>query len=105
MPAADTRAEWWSLAACLTADPELFFPISLSGPALRQVARAKAICARCEVKQACLGYALDAGPSRGYGAGLPRKSGGCSGRATEGHVPVCPRSRRLARPVKPAAVP
>jgi WhiB family redox-sensing transcriptional regulator len=70
MTAVDTRAEWWSLAACLTADPELFFPISSSGPALRQVARAKAICACCEVQQACLGYALDAGPIQGVWGGM-----------------------------------
>jgi WhiB family transcriptional regulator, redox-sensing transcriptional regulator len=62
MTAIDNRAEWWSGAACSTADPELFFPISSSGPALRQTTQAKAICARCQVRQACLGYALDAGP-------------------------------------------
>jgi WhiB family transcriptional regulator, redox-sensing transcriptional regulator len=70
MTAIDNRAGWWSLAACLTADPELFFPISSSGPALRQVARAKAICTRCEIQQACLGYALDAGPIQGVWGGM-----------------------------------
>ena len=70
MTAVDNRGGWWSLAACLTADPELFFPISSSGPALRQVARAKAICARCEIEQACLGYALDAGPIQGVWGGM-----------------------------------
>jgi WhiB family transcriptional regulator, redox-sensing transcriptional regulator len=70
MTAVDNRAGWWSLAACLTADPELFFPISSSGPALRQVARAKAICTRCEIQQACLGYALDAGPIQGVWGGM-----------------------------------
>jgi WhiB family transcriptional regulator, redox-sensing transcriptional regulator len=70
MTAVDNRALWWPLAACLTADPELFFPISSSGPALRQVARAKRICARCEIQQACLGYALDAGPVQGVWGGM-----------------------------------
>ncbi len=70
MTAVDNRAGWWSLAACLTADPELFFPVSSSGPALRQVARAKAICTRCEIQQACLGYALDAGPIQGVWGGM-----------------------------------
>jgi WhiB family redox-sensing transcriptional regulator len=70
MTAVDNRAGWWSLAACFTADPELFFPISSSGPALRQVARAKAICARCEIQPACLGYALDAGPIQGVWGGM-----------------------------------
>lgn len=69
MTAVDNRAAWWSRAACATADPELFFPISHVGPALRQVARAKAICARCEIQQACLGYALDAGSVQGVWGG------------------------------------
>src|SRR5262249_51489120 len=70
MTAVDNRAEWWSLAACLTADPELFFPISTAGPAVGQVAQAKAICARCPIQQACLGYALNAGPVQGVWGGL-----------------------------------
>ncbi len=69
MTASDNRAEWWSAAACLTADPELFFPISSSGLALKQVAQAKAICTRCGIQQACLGYALDAGPVQGIWGG------------------------------------
>jgi WhiB family transcriptional regulator, redox-sensing transcriptional regulator len=69
MPAPDSRAGWWSRAACSTSDPELFFPISSSGPALTQVRRAKAICARCEIQQACFEYALDAGPIHGIWGG------------------------------------
>jgi len=69
MTAIDNRAGWWSDAACLTADPDLFFPISWSGPALRQVAQAKAICARCHARQTCLGYALEAGPVEGIWGG------------------------------------
>ena len=52
------RADWWSHAACRTADPELFFPISAAGPAAEQVARAKAVCARCRVRRDCLAFAL-----------------------------------------------
>ncbi|HEX9520771.1 MAG TPA: WhiB family transcriptional regulator [Streptosporangiaceae bacterium] len=36
----------------------MFFPISSSGPAMDQVAKAKSICAGCQVRQECLGYAL-----------------------------------------------
>jgi hypothetical protein len=32
MTALDNRAGWWTRAACASADPELFFPISYSGP-------------------------------------------------------------------------
>ena len=69
MAAIVNGAEWFSRAACLTADPELFFPISSSGPARRQAAEAKAICTRCQLQQACLGYALDAGPVQGIWGG------------------------------------
>jgi len=65
----DNRAGWWSRAACATADPELFFPISDSGPALRQATMAKAVCARCEIQRECLRYALDAGSVQGVWGG------------------------------------
>ena len=51
-------ASWQSRAACLHCDPDLFFPIACSGPALGQVAQAKAICARCPVRSECLQFAL-----------------------------------------------
>ena len=70
MTALDSRAERWSRAACSTADPELFFPISSSGPSRRHVARAKAICAGCEIRRECLKYALDAGPVQGVWGGM-----------------------------------
>jgi WhiB family transcriptional regulator, redox-sensing transcriptional regulator len=70
MTAVDNRAGWWTRAACASADPELFFPISYSGPALRQVARAKAICARCPIQQECLQYALAAGSIQGVWGGM-----------------------------------
>jgi len=49
---------WWDLAACQRVDPELFFPVSQAGPARLQVARAKAVCGGCRVRQTCLDYAL-----------------------------------------------
>jgi len=51
-------SRWWDRAACQSVDPELFFPVSDLGPASLQVARAKAVCARCGVRQQCLDYAL-----------------------------------------------
>ncbi len=66
----DNRADWWSRAACAGADPELFFPISHSGPAVRQVTRAKAVCARCDIQRECLRYALDAGSIQGVWGGM-----------------------------------
>lgn len=67
---ASARQDGWSAsAACLSADPDLFFPISSSGPALAQVAKAKAICARCQVRQECLEFALAAHQIHGVWGG------------------------------------
>ena len=50
---------WRERAACREIDPELFFPAAESGPArTRQVAAAKAVCARCPVREQCLTEAL-----------------------------------------------
>ena len=73
MTALDNRARWWSRAACSTTDPELFFPISGAGPAVQQVKRAKAICARCEIRQACLDYAIHTGPIQGVWGGTTER--------------------------------
>lgn len=69
MTASDSRADWWTRAACSTSDPDLFFPVSSCGPALLQVQLAKETCASCQIQQACLDYALDAGPVQGVWGG------------------------------------
>jgi WhiB family redox-sensing transcriptional regulator len=51
-------SDWRGYGACLSADPELFFPISGRGPGVRQVAGALRVCARCTVRQQCLDFAL-----------------------------------------------
>jgi len=61
--------KWWSGGACASADPELFFPISDSGPSRRQAARAKAVCAACPVLRNCLAYALGRGHLTGIWGG------------------------------------
>jgi WhiB family redox-sensing transcriptional regulator len=63
--------DWRSLAACRDGvDPELFFPPVEVGPlCAEQVAAAKAVCARCPVREECLGWALD-GLSHGIAGGL-----------------------------------
>jgi WhiB family redox-sensing transcriptional regulator len=58
------------LAACRHADPELFFPVSASGPSLDQVTQAKAICAGCPVRQQCLAFALDTRQDHGVWGGM-----------------------------------
>lgn len=62
--------DWRHRAACRDEDPELFFPVGNSGPALRQVAEAKAVCVRCPVTASCLRWALDAGQDAGVWGGM-----------------------------------
>jgi WhiB family transcriptional regulator, redox-sensing transcriptional regulator len=52
------RREWRTRSACLSADPDLFFPISATAAAAPQITRAKTICAGCPVRSACLGFAM-----------------------------------------------
>jgi WhiB family transcriptional regulator, redox-sensing transcriptional regulator len=63
------RAAWREKAACLHADPDLFFPIGTTGPALRQVDEAKRICRTCPVRTPCLTWALDQGCCSGIWGG------------------------------------
>ena len=53
------HADWREAGACVHADPDLFFPISSTGRALEQIAKAKATCTGCPVRQACLEFALE----------------------------------------------
>jgi len=65
-----TVMDWADRAACLTEEPELFFPIGNTGPALKQIEEAKAVCNRCPVIDACLQFALASGQSAGIWGGL-----------------------------------
>ena len=64
-----SHGQWRSAAACRSADPDLFFPISDSGPALEQAAEAKAICSTCRVRRECLAFALRTGQAHGIWGG------------------------------------
>ncbi len=86
MTLTDTRAEWWSRGACLSADPELFFPISESGPSHSQLVAAKSVCARCQVRKQCLSYALATGPLHGVWGGTSEEERRRSPRPARGPV-------------------
>jgi WhiB family transcriptional regulator, redox-sensing transcriptional regulator len=62
----DSRS-WRDRAACLDADPELFFPIGSTGPALAQIEEAKAVCARCPVLAECRTWAMENPRLAGFG--------------------------------------
>lgn len=62
--------DWRHRAACRDEDPELFFPIGTTGPALLQVDEAKAVCRRCDAVDECLTWALDSDQDAGVWGGL-----------------------------------
>ena len=64
------RGRWRALAACQTTDPDLFFPVSVSGRSLAQVTEAKAVCAACPVRPECLAFAIETGQVHGIWGGL-----------------------------------
>lgn len=61
--------DWRRLAACQSAEPDLFFPVSGGGWA-RQVERAKALCRACPVRRQCLQYAINEDEAYGVWGGL-----------------------------------
>jgi WhiB family redox-sensing transcriptional regulator len=62
--------DWRDRAVCRNKDPELFFPVGTTGPALDQLAEAKSVCRRCPVTDECLTWALDTGQRSGVWGGL-----------------------------------
>jgi WhiB family redox-sensing transcriptional regulator len=64
------RGRWRALAGCRATDPDLFFPVSVSGRSLAQVTEAKAICAACPVRRECLAFAIETGQVHGIWGGL-----------------------------------
>jgi WhiB family redox-sensing transcriptional regulator len=63
------RLDWWRSAACRTADPEMFFPVSTVGPGQDEVTRAKEVCAACLVRRQCLQFALATRQAHGVWGG------------------------------------
>ena len=62
--------DWRHEAACREVDPELFFPIGNTGPALLQIEEAKQVCRRCSVMDECLRWAIDSGQDAGVWGGM-----------------------------------
>ena len=62
--------EWVNRAKCREEDPELFFPVGSTGPAADQVADAIAVCLTCDVREACLEWALTTGQDSGVWGGV-----------------------------------
>lgn len=62
--------DWRHQSECRNEDPELFFPIGNTGPALFQIDAAKAICRRCAVVEDCLEWALETSQDTGVWGGM-----------------------------------
>jgi WhiB family redox-sensing transcriptional regulator len=65
--------DWRASAACRVEDPELFFPIGYSEPAVRQTREATAVCAVCPVTGQCLSWALASNQETGIWGGLDER--------------------------------
>jgi WhiB family redox-sensing transcriptional regulator len=50
--------EWRDVAACRDTNPDLFFPVGTTGPAIEQIEEAKAVCRQCPALAPCLEFAL-----------------------------------------------
>ncbi len=63
---------WQDHAACIGEPPDWFFPPH--GDSAGHVNNARAVCARCPVRLACLDYALDSHEHHGVWGGMtPRE--------------------------------
>jgi WhiB family redox-sensing transcriptional regulator len=62
-------------------EPELFFPVSDSGKGLEQAAEAKAVCAGCEVRRACLAFAIRTRERHGIWGGMTERERHPAGKA------------------------
>ena len=60
---------WRSTAACRDTDPDLFFPIGTTGPAIEQIDSAKVVCDACDSKVQCLEFALATNQDSGIWGG------------------------------------
>ena len=70
MTVVDDAADWRAHGACLSADPDLFFPISSRGASQRQQEQAKGVCRRCGVRAQCLAFAVETRQVHGVWGGL-----------------------------------
>jgi len=88
----DDSSQWRERAACRCADPELFFPVSETGPAQLQIRQAKQICHACPVQGTCLVWALQNSVTDGIWGGTTQ----IERRALLGHLTRYERNLLLA---------
>jgi WhiB family redox-sensing transcriptional regulator len=91
LAALDTE-RWRERAACREVDPEVFFPVGVTGAAVAAIAAAKAICRECAARAACLEFALTTNQEYGIWGG-----------ASEEERRDIRRARRAARRLRQAS--
>ena len=69
-PPGAMSGSWMVSAACAGLDPELFFPIGSTGPAILQIEQAKQVCCGCGVLDECRRWALNTRQDAGVWGGL-----------------------------------
>ncbi|HUI47484.1 MAG TPA: WhiB family transcriptional regulator [Acidimicrobiia bacterium] len=86
-----SHTDFFEDAACRAVDTDVFFPASEA-----HAGEAKAVCAACPVREACLEYSLETRPGDGVWGGLT---------ASERHRMIRRRQKaaRKAREARPAA--
>ena len=57
-PMTTENDDWRDHAACRDTNPDLFFPVGTTGPAIEQIDQAKKVCRECPSQSACLDFAL-----------------------------------------------
>lgn len=61
--------DWRDTASCRDTDPDLFFPVGTTGPAIEQIEEAKRVCRSCAAHEACLEFALATNQESGIWGG------------------------------------
>ncbi len=68
-PVFDWDTQWREQARCRQTDPALFFPVGTTDRALAEIEAAKAVCAACGVREACLDFAMETNQEAGVWGG------------------------------------
>ena len=61
--------DWRRAAACRNTEPDLFFPVGTTGPAVDQIDAAKRVCRSCDAMEPCLDFALATNQESGVWGG------------------------------------
>ena len=90
----DWDAEAWrGRSACRDSDPDVFFPIGTTGPALEQIETARRICTACLVTEECLEFALATNQEAGIWGGTTEEVRDDHGTRVSLRVPLKPAER------------